>query len=360
VSVAVAYTLAVRLFLEEQTLDDGRSVGRGGKYGSQYHPQQQQRQRQEGDDDEGETPASGRRRTNSESSSSSRPLTVGEVGANWYDGACLYDTLFIKYRCPPDILQEAVAETISTIQARAEKKENQLAKKLLTVRTNVLDILVQAAQTDPDKKILLTVSHPSDLTTAQACLATALRGGLAVVPSSDPNLLLPSCDLHVVSNATDAMRLITNPNNNDGNSMKKNAHIVLLPKSARTVQDLLQTAPHDSTVHVLESSWPALQREIPLFGDHVQLPIRGPAPAGGAGGSGGDSDDDVGTGGSTRSTSNLELVAADWAHADGDNTPLERAAVMSPWTRLLSLTELEECLTARIVQASTTNTNELK
>jgi hypothetical protein len=357
----VAYTLAVRLFLEEQTLDDGQSLGgsRGGKYGSQYHPQQQEREEEE------ETPASGRRRTNPPdssrgsssrgSSSSSRPLTVGEVGANWYDGACLYDTLLVKYRCPPDILQEAVAETISAIQARAEKKE-----KLLTVRTNVLDILVQAAQTDPDKKILLTVSHPSDLTTAQACLATALRGGLAVVPSSDPNLLLPSCDLHVVSNATDAMRLITNPNNNDGNSMKKNAHIVLLPKSARTVQDLLQTAPHDSTVHVLESSWPALQREIPLFGDHVQLPIRGPAPAGGAGGSGGDSDDDVGTGGSTRSTSNLELVAADWAHADGDNTPLERAAVMSPWTRLLSLTELEECLTARIVQASTTNTNELK
>jgi hypothetical protein len=47
-------------------------------------------------------------------------------------------------------------------------------------------------------------------------------------------------------------------------------------------------------------------------------------------------------------------VAADWAHAD-DNTPLERAAVMSPWTRLLSLTELEECITARIVRASTTN-----
>jgi hypothetical protein len=325
-SVSVAYTLAVRLFLEEQELDQGRSVGSRGKYGSQYHPQQEQEEQLE--EEEKEQPNS--RRTNR--GRGSRPLTVGEVGANWYDGACLCDTLPIKYRCPPLVLQEAVHETIATIKAREEEEvveaalpnHHQLAK-LLTVRTSVLDILVQAAATDPDKKILLTVSHPSDLATAQACLESALRG----LPSD----LLP-CDLNVASNATDAM--ITRMNNNSSNS--KNTQIVLLPKSARTIQDLLQTAPADSTVHVLESSWQALQREIPLFGDHV--PVRGPAAAGG----------DLGT----CSTSNLELVAADWAHAD-DNTPLERAAVMSPWTRLLSLTELEECITARIVRASTTN-----
>jgi hypothetical protein len=119
-------------------------------------------------------------------------------------------------------------------------------------------------------------------------------------------------------------------------SMDSNMHnnIILLPKSARTVADLLQTAPVDSTVHVLESSWQALQREIPLFGDLV--PTRGPVPAG----------RDLGGWGTT---SNLELLAADWAHAP-DNTPLERAAAMSPWTSLLSLTELEECISARIVR----------
>jgi hypothetical protein len=139
-----------------------------------------------------------------------------------------------------------------------------------------------------------------------------------------PADLLP-CDLHVASNATDATRMLVNKSSNGIH----NTQIILLPKSAHTVQYMLQTAPADSTVHVLESSWQALQPEIPLFGDHV--PIRGPAPAGGG---------DLGT-----STSKLELVAADWAHAD-DNTPLERAAVMSPWTRLLSLTELEKCITA--------------
>lgn len=320
-SVSAAYTLAVRLFLDEQELDQGRSVGSRGKYGSQYHPQQEEEEQGQGK----EQPNSRRR--------GSRPLTVGEVGANWYDGACLCDTLPIKYQCPPLVLQEAVHETIAAILLREEveiapaalPKHHQLAK-LLTVRISVLDILVQAAATDPNKKILLTVSHPSDLATAQACLEPALLG----LPSD----LLP-CDLNVASNATDAMRMM-----NSSNSNMKNTQIVLLPKSAFTIQDLLQTAPANSTVHVLESSWQALQREIPLFGDHV--PVRGPAPAGGA---------DLG---SSTSTSNLELVAADWSHAD-DNTPLERAAVMSPWTRLLSLTELEECITARIIQASTTN-----
>jgi hypothetical protein len=48
----------------------------------------------------------------------------------------------------------------------------------------VLDVLVQAAATpDPDKKILITVSHPldPDLATAQACLATALQGRSAAL-----------------------------------------------------------------------------------------------------------------------------------------------------------------------------------
>jgi hypothetical protein len=49
-------------------------------------------------------------------------------------------------------------ETISTIKAREEEQQeeegphqNQLAK-LLTLRTDVLDILVQATKTDPTRK----------------------------------------------------------------------------------------------------------------------------------------------------------------------------------------------------------------
>ena len=77
--------LMVRLLLEEQLLDGGRSNGRGGKYGGKFHPST--------------TTAS-----SSSSSSSvdgqgksivgSRPLTVGEIYANWSE---LRDVTRMKY-----------------------------------------------------------------------------------------------------------------------------------------------------------------------------------------------------------------------------------------------------------------------
>jgi hypothetical protein len=74
---------------------------------------QQEEQQQDLDEQE----QSSRRRTGGSSSNSrgSRPLTVGEVGANWYDGACSCVTLTIKYGCPPQVLQEAVEHTMATI-----------------------------------------------------------------------------------------------------------------------------------------------------------------------------------------------------------------------------------------------------
>ena len=61
--------LLARLLLEEQSLDGGRSNGRGGKYGGKFHPSNSN----PGDDGEGEE----------RSRMGSRPLTVGEIYANW-------------------------------------------------------------------------------------------------------------------------------------------------------------------------------------------------------------------------------------------------------------------------------------
>lgn len=58
--------LLVRMLLEEQLLDAGRSSGRGGKYGGKFHPSKS------ASIDVGEKPTVG-----------SRPLTVGEIFANW-------------------------------------------------------------------------------------------------------------------------------------------------------------------------------------------------------------------------------------------------------------------------------------
>jgi hypothetical protein len=71
------HVLLARMLLEEQVLDQGRSDGSMGKYGSQFHPRQSI--------------------FRSHNSQGSRPLTVGEISANWIEGASLRDTIRAKY-----------------------------------------------------------------------------------------------------------------------------------------------------------------------------------------------------------------------------------------------------------------------
>ncbi|KAL7532090.1 hypothetical protein ACHAXR_004426 [Thalassiosira sp. AJA248-18] len=65
-----------RTLLEEQLLDGGRSNGRGGKYGGKFHP------------------SSTSEDTGDRSKVGSRPLTVGELYANWSE---LSDVMRMKY-----------------------------------------------------------------------------------------------------------------------------------------------------------------------------------------------------------------------------------------------------------------------
>jgi len=83
--------LLARLLLEEQLLDGGRSNGRGGKYGGKFHPSTSTT-----DDDERPSPGGeGRgRRGRSAAVGGSRPLTVGELHANWPE---LRDVARIRY-----------------------------------------------------------------------------------------------------------------------------------------------------------------------------------------------------------------------------------------------------------------------
>jgi hypothetical protein len=71
--------LMVRLLLEEQLLDGGRSNGRGGKYGGKFHPS---------------TTSSSSAEGRGKSIVGSRPLTVGELYANWSE---LRDVTRMKY-----------------------------------------------------------------------------------------------------------------------------------------------------------------------------------------------------------------------------------------------------------------------
>jgi hypothetical protein len=97
---SVEYALLARLLLEEQQLDP--SVGKRGKYASQFHPQ-------------------GPKSIAIPSARSSRPLTVGEIQANWLDN--LLDTVMIKYavdkKNPVPILQECIDELQTRPQANS-------------------------------------------------------------------------------------------------------------------------------------------------------------------------------------------------------------------------------------------------
>lgn len=75
--------LMVRLLLEEQLLDGGRSNGRGGKYGGKFHPSTT-------------SPSSLSSSADGQGKSfvGSRPLTVGELYANWSE---LRDVTRMKY-----------------------------------------------------------------------------------------------------------------------------------------------------------------------------------------------------------------------------------------------------------------------
>jgi hypothetical protein len=75
ISPTVEYAILARLLLEEQRLDP--SIGRRGKYASQFHPQQ------------------GLRSIAIPSMQGTRPLTVGEIQVNWID--TILETLLVKY-----------------------------------------------------------------------------------------------------------------------------------------------------------------------------------------------------------------------------------------------------------------------
>jgi hypothetical protein len=102
-SLTCEYALAARLSFEEQELDNGNSNGRRGKYSRRFHPQVERQGEERGGPTRGPT-------------RSSRPLTVGEVAANWEE--TIRDTVRMRYHCnykdPLPILQNHVEDLIET------------------------------------------------------------------------------------------------------------------------------------------------------------------------------------------------------------------------------------------------------
>jgi hypothetical protein len=124
-TLACDYALLARLLIEEQQLDAGRSTGADGKYARKFHPQPSDEKKDQQTPMSSSSSSSAVSRSNTGNNVGSRPLTVGEIAANWNNGGCLSETLLTRYHChgqnPLPILQRNV-EKLLREKVRVETK----------------------------------------------------------------------------------------------------------------------------------------------------------------------------------------------------------------------------------------------
>lgn len=284
-SATAQYVLAVRLLVEEQALDQGRSPGTG-KYGSLYHPTKQVVLDEADPDSE------------ANNNTGSRPLTVNEVMANWNE--FLLDTLPIKYRIRPSDLEAAIQEYLPIDGGNGSSSNLELIE-INTATTALLASLASgqgSLQEHTESTIpIVTVRHKDDIPLATQILSEHFAESSTI-------------RIQAVDEWTDLFSAVSQ----DSSSWKT---IYVLPKTRRTVQRLLGEMEGGGTVarvHVVESSWLALQWETLHVDPH-------------------------------HGTNQNQLQLTAWVPPT--RPELERQATMSPWCQggaCTSLPQLEEQL----------------
>lgn len=273
-SATAQHVLAVRMLVEEQQLDEGQSLGTG-KYGSLYHPRQ--------------SDSIPYRSNDEETINVSRPLTVGEITLNWCE--MLLDTLQIKYRVRPSELEDAIE------QVTKETMASRTIADLPRVNTGTMSMLVSMAtrqatvvsgSTSFPAVPVVTVRHESDIPIVRDLLSDYFKDSRTIK----------------IEVAKDLDRLI---------EADEWSTIFILHKTKATIPGLMAKSSNGerlvSNIHVVESSWVALQGDT----SHANHPVLA---------------DDRGVG--------LHLFA--WSP-----TPeMERRATMCPWSRpCTSINDLE-------------------
>lgn len=279
-SIACEFALATRLLLEEQELDQGRSNGMNGKYARLFHPQRK-------------VGTSSNSDTKSTRTRNGRPLTVGEIAANWYEGGMIRDTLRVKYSCngndPIPLLQEIIDTLVDTGRS---------ADYTVPIIDSEIASLIRSCR----NPLIVTVNHASDLPFVMASLE------LSMIPH------------RIISDAHEAMQHF------DG--------VAVTLITDQTIQDIIQVSPANCTVMVLESFWTSLRQFIPLFGDYI--PRR------------------ENSGRCIVPEKYLSLNLASWAR--NSHPTQHAAAVMNPWTDVITRTKLVELLQEGGEVAATTST----
>jgi len=317
--------LLARLLIEEQILDGGRSTG-SGKYGSKYHPSSDSAAAEE----EG---SRGRKRRNN----GSRPLTVGEISANWVDGGCLRDTARVKYNVdgkdPFPVIQEyllqvqssqpipkirpSIVDALTTsISRRQDQRQKQLQEE-------------EEPQMDPIAYIL--VNHESQKSIVYKSLSKALPYDTRIYIANEVNEEEEEenndnegDDDDYDDDYSSYDVIITSPNNNKEQTSSKTTWNVI----QNIVQNELKS---QSTVYVVHSSIHTLRQSKHLFGDDS------PRFQNGVGKS------------VFGNNIQLSLLLPTWA--DNVVHSQQISATMDPWIYTCSEEELCELITATIVNS---------
>ena len=341
VSRTCEYALATRLLVEEQRLDEGRSIGKSGKYASQFHPQQQQTSTNQLPNNEATTADTSstsktksttrRRKSESTSTTGSRPLTVGEIAANWVEGGMIRDTVRMKYHCnykdPLLLLQEGID---NNNQIPLEDREF-----LPTVNPVLCEFLQQRSVSTSREHhktagtttiVMVCVPHQSDLDVAQMTLREAGISKVKVATSME-QIVVGNAGIEDDDNDDDgtATLWLTVTNNNNNNNNKRKEETDEEEKSTMTTmsyREIVSTAPKDCTIHIVDSSWYSLQGAIELYGDYI--PRQG------------------NVGNCIFPDRRLSLNLAQWA--TNCHPSQQSAATMNPWTGVLTITDFEDLL----------------
>jgi len=277
--------LLARMLIEEQLLDDGRSNGCKGKYGSKFHPAAGD------DDDEYDREDNG-----------SRPLTVGEITANWNDGACLKDTVRIKYNVdrkdPIPIIKERIRDYLED-EASDFKGAN--------VHAHLPDLYPSIAEAllDCGSPVYILVGDKSHVPTAIASLSQ-LNVPIQTTSLGGDDLQMFECNSGCIT--------IVSPG--DGGLGHEDVF-----------QHILSSVNKGSSVHLVHSDVSTLQKAKSLFGDNRPRP-----------------------GVFEVCTGSLKNVSLKLSLSTLNSGPQQQNdAIMDPWLNLIDEFELVENLSARIV-----------
>jgi hypothetical protein len=248
-----------RVLIEEQILDGGRSNGRGGKYGSKYHPGWTSDFDSDG------------------SVVGSRPLTVGELFANWGE---LRQVMEFKYPFVDEETQrkqDPMPKIRRVLQELLMKEATNLQQT--TIQPLAYDALLQknSKQKEFRRNVILMLGSEAEL---PSVLRSFVAMGLSITVDADPELDVPQIDSWLKSQVFDGdatIFLTASQNACDYFAKRTSSILVVVPDSdkgetqydmiKRLLLDFDTKASSEIEMSVLHSSMDVLKQCKSLLGE---------------------------------------------------------------------------------------------